>query len=217
MRALNSRVPRASQGDLIDADSVAAAIPTKSAFPELDAIPAGTRFGAIMADPPIAFATRSPKGEGRCPQQHYPCMPLAELTALPIAEIAAADCFLFLWVPLRSVDQVVPLMTAWGFRFSGSAFVWAKQNKSGTGFFMGNGFTTRKNVEVCWLGRRGSPKRRSMGVRELIVAPRREHSRKPDEVYERIEALCEGPYLDLFSRQQRPGWVCVGDESGRFA
>jgi N6-adenosine-specific RNA methylase IME4 len=183
----------------------------------LDAIPAGARFGTIMADPPIAFATRSPKGEGRSPQQHYSCMPLAELEALPIAEIAAADCFLFLWVPLRSMFLVEPLTTAWGFRFSGSAFVWAKLNKSGDGWFMGNGFSTRKNVEVCWLGRRGSPKRKSKSVRELIIAPRREHSRKPDEIYARIEALCGGPYVELWARQRRPNWTAVGDELGKFS
>jgi N6-adenosine-specific RNA methylase IME4 len=177
----------------------------------------GVHFGAILADPGIEFRTRSAKGEGRSPQKHYRCTPLAELCALPVAEIAAPDCFLFLWMPLRSIDLVYPLMGAWGFLFSGSAFVWAKQNKSGAGFFMGNGFGTRHNAEVCWLGRRGKPQRKSKAVRELIVAPRREHSRKPDEVYARIEALCAGPYLELFARQQWPGWVCVGDQAERFA
>jgi N6-adenosine-specific RNA methylase IME4 len=182
----------------------------------LDGIPAGARFAAIMADPPIAFRTYSPKGEGRCPQTYYRCSVIDELKALPIAEIAATNCFLFLWIPLRSVFLVEPLMTAWGFAFSGSAFVWVKQNKSGAGFFMGNGFGTRHNVEICWLGRRGKPQRQSKAVRELIVAPRREHSRKPDEIYQRIEALCAGPYLELYARQQWPGWTCLGDESERF-
>jgi len=177
---------------------------------------AGVRFGAIMADPGIAFRAYSSKGEGRSPQRHYRCSSVAELLKLRIADIASADCFLFLWVPLRSVDLVGPLMCAWGFVFSGSAFVWAKQNKTGAGWFMGNGYGTRHNAEVCWLGRRGKPQRKSMAVRELIVAPRREHSRKPDEVYQRIEALTAGPYLELFARQQWPGWTCVGDELERF-
>jgi N6-adenosine-specific RNA methylase IME4 len=138
------------------------------------------------------------------------------LCALPIAKLAIADAFLFLWLPLRSVDLVKPLMHAWGFSFSGSAFVWAKLNKSGEGWFMGNGYGTRHNAEICWLGRHGQPQRKSKAVRELIVAPRREHSRKPDEVYQRIEALCSGPYLELFARQRWPGWVCVGDEAKRF-
>jgi N6-adenosine-specific RNA methylase IME4 len=181
----------------------------------LDGIPS-VRFGAIMADPGIAFRAYSAKGEGRSPQRHYQCTPFEQLTALPIATLAAEHCFLFLWIPLRSVDLVKPLMQAWGFAFGGTAFVWAKQNKSGAGWFMSTGYGTRKNAEVCWLGRRGQPQRQSKAVRELIVAPRREHSRKPDEVYQRIEALCAGPYVELYARQQWPGWTCVGDQAGRF-
>jgi N6-adenosine-specific RNA methylase IME4 len=173
------------------------------------------RAGALLIDPPLTFATRSAKGEGRSPQHHYTCMSFDELAALPIVSMTAADCFLFLWVPLRSVFLVEPLMTAWGFGFSGSAFAWAKTYKNG-GWCMGGGYGTRKNVEVCWLGRRGKPRRLSKGVRELIVAPRREHSRKPDAVYQRIEALCEGPYVELFARQQWPGWICVGDEVAKY-
>jgi N6-adenosine-specific RNA methylase IME4 len=179
-------------------------------------IPAGMRFGAILADPPIPFETYSAKGEGRSPQAHYQCSAFEELAALPVAGIAERHCFLFLWLPLRSVPIVAPLMQAWGFTFSGSAFVWAKLNRKSPGWHMGNGFGTRHNVEICWLGRRGSPKRRSKGVRELVVSARRGHSQKPDEVYQRIEALCAGPYVELYARQQWPGWTCVGDEATKF-
>jgi N6-adenosine-specific RNA methylase IME4 len=179
-------------------------------------IPAGLRAGAIMADPGLAFEAYSAKGEGRSPQRHYRCQPLEQLAKLPVADIAGADCFLFLWIPLRSVFVVEPLMRDWGFAFSGAGFAWIKQNKSGVGWFMGGGYGSRHNVEICWLGRRGSPKRKSMGVRELIIAPRREHSRKPNEVYRRIEALCDGPYVELYARQQWPGWICVWDEAEKF-
>ncbi|MGE5219285.1 MAG: MT-A70 family methyltransferase [Chloroflexota bacterium] len=174
------------------------------------------KAGAILVDPPLAFATWSRKGEGRSPQHHYACLSFEQLTVISMIDITAPHCFLFLWVPLRSVFLVEPLMRAWGFTFSGAGFVWAKQNRSGVGWFMGGGYGTRHNVEVCWLGRRGSPRRKSAGVRELIVAPRREHSRKPDEVYRRIESFCEGPYVELFARQQWPGWTCVGDELSKF-
>jgi N6-adenosine-specific RNA methylase IME4 len=174
------------------------------------------KAAAILADPPLAFVARSAKGEGRTPQHHYGCLTFEELAIIPMASVAADDCFLFLWVPLRSVFLVKPLMEAWGFSFSGSAFAWAKLNPRGEGFFMGGGYGTRKNAEVCWLGRRGAPKRKSMGVRELIVAPVRQHSRKPDDVYGRIEELCDGPYLELFARQQWPGWTCVGDEAAKY-
>jgi N6-adenosine-specific RNA methylase IME4 len=172
--------------------------------------------GAVMLDPGIAFTAYSPKGEGRSPQKHYRCSPFDELAALPIPDIAARNCFMFLWMPKRSVFLTEPLMRAWGFEFSGSAFTWAKQNKSGLGWWMGQGITTRQNTECCWLGRRGSPKRLSRGVRELIVAPRREHSRKPDEVYTRIEMLCCGPYIEVFARQRWPGWISIGDEIDKF-
>jgi N6-adenosine-specific RNA methylase IME4 len=174
------------------------------------------KVGAILVDAPLAFVTRSPKGEGRAPQHHYSCMTFEELVAIPMASVAADDCFLFSWVPLRSVFLVKPLMEAWGFNFSGAAFGWAKLNPRGEGWFMGGGYGTRHNLEICWLGRRGTPKRKSAGVRELIVAPVRQHSRKPDEVYGRIEALCDGPYLELFARQQWPGWTCIGDEADKF-
>src|SRR5215468_2886246 len=92
-------------------------------------LPEGIQVGAIMVDPGIAFRAYSAKGEGRSPQKHYRCTPFEQLATLPVASIAAENCFLFLWIPLRSVDLVKPLMLTWGFNFSGSAFVWAKQNK----------------------------------------------------------------------------------------
>jgi N6-adenosine-specific RNA methylase IME4 len=173
-------------------------------------------FGAILIDAPLAFDTWTRKGEGRTPQHHYTCMSPEQLAVLPIADLAAPDCFIFSWIPPRSVFLVEPLMLAWGFNFSGRGFVWIKLNKSGVGYFMGGGYSTRKNAEDCWLGRRGKPKRKSASVRELIIAPVREHSRKPDEIYERIEEFCDGPYLELFARQRRPGWTCWGDEVGKF-
>jgi N6-adenosine-specific RNA methylase IME4 len=117
---------------------------------------------------------------------------------------------------LTSVYLVKPVMEAWGFKFSGSAFAWAKLNKKSPSWFMGNGYGTRHNIEICWLGRRGQPKRLSKGVRELIVAPIREHSRKPDEQYERIAQMCGGPRVELFARQRWPGWCSWGDQVDQF-
>jgi N6-adenosine-specific RNA methylase IME4 len=81
---------------------------------------------------------------------------------------------------------------------------------------VGTGLTTRKSAEFCVLGRRGNPKRLSAAVREVIFAPVREHSRKPDEVYERIERYCAGPRLDLFGRCSRPNWTVWGDEATKY-
>ena len=77
---------------------------------------------------------------------------------------------------------------------------------------VGLGLTTRKNAEFCLLGRRGNARRLAKDVREVVLAPVREHSRKPDEAYARVERYCAGPYLELFARQRRPGWDSWGDE-----
>jgi N6-adenosine-specific RNA methylase IME4 len=167
-------------------------------------------------------------GANNRPERHYETMTPAEIKALPVGDLAARDCVLMLW----AVDSMLPLAlevgTAWGFTFKTVCFYWAKTRRvdSARGadlsdpyekmFPMGTGYWTRANPEPCLLFSRGKPKRISAGVRKLIVAPRREHSRKPDEQYERIERLVAGPYLELFARQQRPGWDAWGNEVGKF-
>jgi N6-adenosine-specific RNA methylase IME4 len=169
-------------------------------------------FSVVMADPPWHFAARSPKGEGRSASQHYDTMTFDAIAALPVSTVAAADCWLILWVPDPHLPQGLELMEAWGFTFSGKAFTWIKQNPSGNGWHLGLGFTTRKNTESCWLGRRGKPKILAHDVRELIVSPRRRHSEKPHEVYGRVERLATGPFLELFARRQQPSWMAWGNE-----
>jgi N6-adenosine-specific RNA methylase IME4 len=183
---------------------------------------------AVLADPPWPFDVRSSKGEGRSAGRHYRggCMSIEEIAAYPVADMVAADSFLFLWVTGPRLPVAFEVMAAWGFKYSGKAFCWAKPTKCGTivqdgrpyygGWHMGLGYGTRKNLELCLLGRRGHPVRRARDVHELIVAPRREHSRKPDEQYERIERFCDGPRLELFARQRRPGWISLGNELDKF-
>jgi N6-adenosine-specific RNA methylase IME4 len=127
----------------------------------------------------------------------------------------APDCFLFLWATDPMLPQALKLMAGLGFSYKTVGFYWAKQNPSGK-FPIGTGYYTRANPEQCLLGTIGSPKRKSAAVRKLIVAPPREHSRKPDQIYESIEALCHGPYAELFSRTTRPGWSAFGNETGKF-
>lgn len=181
-------------------------------------------YQLILADPPWRFATRSAKGLKRAPQSHYDCMPLDEIKRLPVADLTAKNCALLLWGIDPMLPQALEVMNAWGFRFSTTAFTWAKLNKRARtdqfaekDFFTGLGYWTRANAEFCLLGVRGRPKRISRDVRRLIVAPRREHSRKPDESYTRAERLIAGPRLELFARQQRPGWDCWGNETTLFS
>lgn len=180
----------------------------------------GRRYGAIIADPPWRFATWSDKGRGRCPDgwradgpRHYETMSIQDIMAMPVAEYAADDCVLFLWSIKPMIQAALDVGRAWGFEYKTRAFCWVKLTKHGKQH-MGMGHWTRANPEDCLLFTRGKPKRKSRSVRELIEAQVREHSRKPDETYERIEALVVGPYLELFARTHRPGWDQWGDQLG---
>lgn len=178
---------------------------------------AGKRYGAILADPPWSFRTYTghQTTPHRCVIDHYSVVGKSDLQKLPVGELPAKDCALFMWAVDSHLDEAIELMGAWGFKFKTIAFVWSKRtvnNKS----MIGMGYWTRKQTEICLLGTKGKPKRKDKGVRQLIEAQRREHSRKPDEQYERIERLVDGPYLEMFARQSRPGWSNWGNESTKF-
>ncbi|WP_426163041.1 MT-A70 family methyltransferase [Sandarakinorhabdus sp. DWP1-3-1] len=171
----------------------------------------------IYADPAWPFENYSAKGESRNPNRHYPTMSLEQIKALPVGHLAADNAALLLWATDPLLDKAIEVMTAWGFRFVTVAFTWAKRTPNDTGWHMGTGYYTRANPEICLLGmngRVGLPK--SRGVRQLIVEPVREHSRKPDRVYGDIEALFDGPYLELFARQRRAGWSSWGNDVDKF-
>lgn len=185
-------------------------------------------YRVIVADPPWSYACFSEKGKGRSADRHYAVMGSLEIERLPVGELAARDAHLFLWVtgPCLVRAMHVPIMRAWGFTPSAMAFVWLKPKRSAlnsgnlvldeTLFAMGMGHTTRQNAEFVLLGRRGSPGRLSKDVHQLIIEPRREHSRKPDGLFHRIEAYAAGPYLELFARERRSGWDAWGDEVDKF-
>ncbi len=176
-----------------------------------------SRYGVIYADPPWHFRNYSARGEGRNATSHYDCLSLEQLAALPVVDWADDDCALFLWAVDPLLDQAFKLLKSWGFTYKTVAFYWVKTNKIDTGtFFTGLGYWTRANPEQCLLATRGNPKRQATDVQRLLVAARREHSRKPDETYERIERLVEGPYLELFARQARTGWDAWGDQTALF-
>lgn len=177
-------------------------------------MPQLAHYRAILADPPWRFATYSAMGKGRSAERHYDCMSLPQMAQLPVRDWAAPDCALFLWTTNPMLPFALNLITAWNFTYKTIAFVWAKTNLDGSKWPIGTGYWTRANPEICLLGTRGNPKRLSRSVRELIIAPRREHSRKPDETYDRIESLCTGPYLELFARFPRSGWDSHGNEQG---
>jgi N6-adenosine-specific RNA methylase IME4 len=182
-------------------------------------------FRVIYADPPWTFKTYSSKGRGRCADAHYDVMSLEDLKEIrsEIDKYAANDCALFLWATDPLLPKAIDIIRSWEFNYKTVAFYWAKLNKKASresftveSFFMGLGYWTRANAEICLLATRGTPKRLSRSVKRLVIAPRREHSRKPDEIYERIECLMEGPYLELFARSTRPGWRTLGNQADLF-
>lgn len=174
-------------------------------------------YGAILADPPWRFRTWSETNQARAASRYYALMTLEEICAVPVATLAADDCVLFLWCLNPMVPQALRVIDAWGFTFRTVGFTWAKRTPTGKAWHMGLGYWNRQNSEQCLLATRGKPKRVSKSVRQLIVEPRRQHSRKPDRVHGDIEALVAGPYLELFARQRWPGWdVAYSDEEDKF-
>lgn len=184
--------------------------PTKPAV----ARPGGSemiRYGAILADPPWKFDTWGPGGLDKAPEKHYTTESVSSLSEIPVRDWAADDCALFMWIIDSHLEQALSLMNAWDFKYKTIAFIWRKTGGIGLGYW------SRKQAEVCLLGTRGKPKRLSGGVRQVIEAPRREHSRKPDEIYSRVEELVAGPYLEMFARQPWDGWDSWGNEVDKFA
>lgn len=192
-------------------------------------------FGCIVADPPWNFKARTALqmqnwNSRRDAEKHYAVMTTEDIMALPVTEIAAKDAHLWIWTTGPCLALTFDVIKAWGFRYSAVGFTWVKLKRShGAGqlrllssgeldreLHVGLGLTTRKNAEFCLLARRGNARRIAKNIREIIMAPVREHSRKPDEAYTRIEQYCAGPYLELFARQSRAGWSSFGNEATKF-
>lgn len=184
-----------------------------SGWPFGDLRPFG--FGAIIADPPWRFRNYSAAGEVKNPVAHYSCMSTEDIAALPLNQLAAPDCALIMWATAPMLPDAIKLMQAWGFAFK-SAGAWAKQSRTGEKWAFGTGYCFRSAAEFFLLGTIGKPPIRSRSVRNLIVAPVREHSRKPDSQYLIVERLFDGPYLEMFARSSRPGWSAWGNEAGKF-
>ena len=191
-------------------------------------------FRAALIDPPWAYQSRTALQSAnwnsrRDAEKHYSVMSLEEIKALPVRSVMSKDGFhCFLWITGPFMDKGFDVLKAYGCKYSTVAFVWPKLKRSfqadqfrftptiDSDFHVSLGLTTRSQCEFVLLGRRGNVRRNAKDVRQLILAPRREHSRKPDDVYTRIERYCDGPYLELFGRESRPGWTVWGNQSTLF-
>lgn len=177
---------------------------------------AGRRFGTVLADPPWRFVNRT----GKMAPEHrrlsrYGTMGLDEIAALPVAEVAAEVAHLYLWVPNALLPEGLRILSAWGFAYK-SNLVWHKVRKDGGSDGRGVGFYFRNVTELVLFGTRGrgartlAPGRRQVN---LLATRKREHSRKPDELYAIAEACSPGPRLEIFARGTRPGWTGWGDQA----
>lgn len=174
------------------------------------------KYSVIYADPPWTYKDKCHAGE-RGAGYKYSTMTLNDLGMLPVHEWAEENAVLLMWATWPLLSEVIDLMPRWGFSYKTIGFIWIKTNpKSGTPFF-GMGNWTRSNSEPCLLGVRGKPKRVSAAVSSVVLSPRREHSRKPDEVRDSIVELCgDVPRLEMFARQATHGWDVWGNETGKF-
>lgn len=175
-------------------------------------------YRCIYGDPAWRYKMRSAKGEAKSPQSHYRTMTDAELMAAApaIERLAARDAVFFMWAVFPKLPFALELLKGCGFTYK-TGGAWAKQSTTGRAWAFGTGYILRSAAEILLVGTRGSPTWTSKSVRNLWVAPLREHSRKPDAVIEDIERLTIGPRLELFSRTERPGWdYALSDELGKF-
>lgn len=172
-------------------------------------------FSTILADPPWRFANRT----GKIAPEHrrldrYSTMTLEAIKALPVKDVAAKNAHLYLWVPNALLPEGIGVLAAWGFRYV-SNIVWAKRRMDGGPDGRGVGFYFRNVTELLLFGVKGSMRTLAPGRSQvnMIETRKREHSRKPDEQYDIIEACSPGPYLELFARHPKSNWTVWGDES----
>jgi len=175
-------------------------------------------FGTILADPPWRFANRT----GKMAPEHkrlsrYGTMTFDEIKALPVSEKAAAQSHLYLWVPNALLREGLEVLKAWGFSYK-TNLIWHKIRKDGEPDGRGVGFYFRNTTEMILFGIRGKLRTLKPGRSQvnIIKTRKREHSRKPDELYKIIESCSPGPYLELFARGKRENWISWGNEADEY-
>ena len=169
------------------------------------------KYNIIYADPAWHYDKRN---EGnRNVQNKYNTLSFEDIYNLPVQQISAEDCVLFLWITYPKLLDCVKTIESWGFVYKTCAFSWIKKNKKSDSLFIGMGNWTRANNEICLLATKGKPKRVSASVRQTIISPIEGHSKKPDCVRDRIVELCgDLPRIELFAREKTEGWDAWGNE-----
>lgn len=183
---------------------------------KVDIYKTGKKYDVIYADPPWEYK-ESGGGRRGTANLPYEVMSTEEVCGLPVRNLCKDDTILYIWATFRKLKECLRVIAAWGFEYYGLGFDWTKTTEDGKPCF-GMGYYTRQNNEVCLIGvRKKQPKPADRSVSCVVQSTRREHSRKPDVVRERIRKIHgDGDYIELFSRNEEPGWDCWGKEAGMF-
>lgn len=176
------------------------------------------KYKIIYADPPWEYSdVHSWKKMGGGILGKYDVMSIWEICALPVKKIADNNCILFLWTTFPNLKESLMVMEAWGFKYSTLGFSWIKLNKENGKPFFGIGYYTKSNCEVCLIGSKGHPPKKSNYISSVIISKKREHSRKPDEARDRIVKLCgDLPRIELFAREKHQGWDVWGNQTPKY-
>ncbi len=168
------------------------------------------KYQIIYADPPWSYNDQGCQGTMA---NHYKGMKLKNIMDLSVKNIADNNCILFLWATYPMYAEALKVIDAWGFKYKSIGFQWIKLNKKNKKPFFGLGRWTRGNTEPCLLATKGKPKRISASVSQMVFAPLRKHSQKPNEVRNRIiELMGDLPRIELFAREKTEGWDVWGNE-----
>ncbi len=173
------------------------------------------KYTIIYADPPWAYKVWSNKGNGRSAESHYNTMKIEEIINMKdtIQKISDENCVLFLWVTFPCLLEGLRILKEWGFKYKTCGFTWVKRNKVSDTWFFGLGHWTRANAELCLIATKGTIKRVSSKVPQIVDTRIEEHSKKPAIVRDRIvELIGDYPRIELFARQTADGWDCWGNE-----
>ena len=173
------------------------------------------KYQIIYADPPWKYNSRAnhkTRFRGGC-CGHYSLMTMDEIKKLPIPDLMDKNCALFMWTTFPYLIEQISLFSHWGLRYRTLGFAWLKTNKKNGFPFFGVGYYAKSNLECCLLGIKGQLKTKTNSVSQVVIAPRREHSRKPDEIRNKIvELFGDLPRIELFARQKTEGWDVYGNE-----
>ena len=173
------------------------------------------KYNIIYSDPPWKYNSRNNINTrfGGGVFNKYSLMTMEEIKSLPISNLAEENCVLFLWCTFPYLDEQIKLFDYWGFRYRTLGFSWIKTNSKNGKPFFGVGYYAKSNCEICLMGMKGQLKPISNKVSSVIISPRREHSKKPDEVRNKIvELFGDLPRIELFAREKVEGWASWGNE-----